>query len=308
VNTSVFNANAANVFGEDIRLDMNTPSDTLAVQALVEQFDSQDIVLRIDEDGCLRSTIPAFVHYAKACAKLDGAVPILIEVLASERWAPGEAPPQFCGPLYSEQARLAAAVALEEIGPAAMECDELPPLLGTLLESPSPSENIKALAIIRGIGPDAASLLSPVRTLLYAENFHVQYWACRAVAAMGDAGEPAVADLCLLLLMDSPASVRRNACIALGEVAGNSKDQDVAARILIIVAQQDYSYPVRVEARAALKKFYAALTPCPGPPRIDPNNPPNISPGFVDPPDQPVDACPEPDTPTLLPPVGPTCG
>ena len=232
------------VFGEERVLPLSQPADTVAVEALIAQFDSTDILIRTDEDGCMMTAIPSFVAYAEAAAKLDGAAPILAEILA------GETPD---GLPRSPQARIAASVALEAIGPEAMIAE---PTLREMLASPLPRENIMALAIIRGIGPDAAPLLGHVRTLLHAENFHVSYWACRAVAAMGDAGEPAVGDLCLLLTTDQPASVRRNACIALKEVAGCSTHLQKVVQILIDVVEGDYSYPVRVEASAALEKFF----------------------------------------------------
>jgi len=240
------------VFGGERIVPLEKPADTIAVETLIAQFDSQDVILRTDADGCLMYAIPAFSCYAEACAKLDGCVPLLIDV--------------FDDPASSEQKRLAAACALEAVGPDAMQAE---PLLRLLLESPDVGDNIMALAIIRGVGPDAASLLSPVRTLLYAENFHVRYWACRAVASMGDAGEPAVADLCLLLMMDEPASVRRNACIALGEVAGCSVNLGPAVRVLEEIAADDYSHPVRVAARAALEKFFGPpITPERGQPTL----------------------------------------
>jgi HEAT repeat protein len=226
---------------QEITVPLAESTDTLAVQALIEKFDSPDVLIRTDDEGYMMTTVPAFACYAEACAKLDGAVPILRGVLADIHQS-------------SYQRRLGAAIALEAAGPEAVE---VLPLLEVMLERPDVRENIMALAIIRGIGPDAASLLSPVRTLLYAENLHVQYWACRAVAAMGDAGEPAVADLCLLLIMDSPASVRRNACIALGEVAPQSENVDIVIRLLAEVLVTDYSHPVQVEAKAALEKIFA---------------------------------------------------
>jgi len=251
------------VFGGERIVPLEKPADTIAVETLIAQFDSQDVILRTDADGCLMYAIPAFSCYAEACAKLDGCVPLLIDVLGTPT---DPNPPEGFIPVVSPQARLAAACALEAVGPEAIQAE---PLLRTMLETPDVRENIMALGIIRGIGPDAASLLGPVRTLLYAENFHVRYWACRAVASMGDAGEPAVADLCLLLMMDEPASVRRNACIALGEVAGCSVNLGPAVRVLEEIAADDYSHPVRVAARAALEKFFGPpITPERGQPTL----------------------------------------
>lgn len=255
---------------QTITIPLDTSTDTLAVQVLIEKFESTDYILRTDDEGHMMAIVPAFACYAQACAKLDGAAPILTEVLAGGT-------PTANGPsmVYSQQARVAAAIALEAIGPEAMVAW---PTLAIMLHSPQERENIVALAVIRGIGPEAASLLTSVRTLLYAEDFHTRYWACRAVAAMGDAGEPAAADLCLLLMMDEPASVRRNACIALGEVAPGSQEADIAVRLLAEVLATDYSHPVQVEAKVALKKIFAFRARL-GP---GPNNPPDISPGFLD--------------------------
>jgi len=232
---------AALATGEEIVVPLTESTDTLAISALVEQFDSPDLIIRTDADGCMMTTIPAFACYAEACAKLDGAPLAMAKVLCGKSG-------------YSEQSRTAAAVALEAIGPEAMVAE---PTLRRLLASPQMRDNIMALAIIRGIGSDAESLLGPVRTLLHAENLHVAYWACRAVAAMGHQGEPAVADLCLLLMSDEPASVRRNACIALGAAAPGSENLDVAIRVLAEVLVLDFVHPVRVEAEGALKKIFS---------------------------------------------------
>jgi HEAT repeat protein len=241
----------------EIVIPEDQPSETIAVQLLIDQFDSQDYVVRTD----VYSVTPAFAIYAEAAAKLDGAAPMLAAVLADSE---------------DPQVRLAAACGLEACGPKAIIAA---PLLKTMLESPDSVDRIMACAIVRGIGPEAASLLSPLRTLLQAENFHVQYWACRAIAAMGDAGEPAVADLCLLLTTDQPASVRRNACIALGEVAGCSPDLDKVVEILEDVENNDYSHPVRVEATAALEKFFGP--PLDGPLTV-PDGVPTLAPPEVD--------------------------
>lgn len=216
--------------GSEIQLGPSQPDDTIAIRALVEKFDSEDIIIRTDP---LLVVQPAFVNYALACAKLEGAAPILAEVLDSGSW----------------QGRVAAAVGLEAIGPGAMVAE---PVLRKMLTTPEEGENNLACGIIRGIGSDALPLLPLVRPLLNAESFHTRYWACRAIAAMGEEAGEATADLCQLLTSDQPASVRRNACIALGEVAMASPLVSAAIEKLEKVAKEDPSAPVREAAEGAL--------------------------------------------------------
>jgi hypothetical protein len=218
--------------GAEIQLGEGQPDDTLAIRTLVEKFDSPDVVIRTEPTLVVQ---PAFVNYALACAKLDGAAPILAEVLA--------------GGDYSQQARVAAAVALEAIGPDAIVAE---PALRGMLSSPEEGENNLACGIIRGIGPDAVPLLPLVRALLNADSFHTQYWACRAIAAMGEDASDATGDLCQLLT-NQPASVRRNACIALGEVAVASPMVPEVVELLAKVAKEDPVAPVREAAEGAIK-------------------------------------------------------
>ncbi|MHC4302787.1 MAG: HEAT repeat domain-containing protein, partial [Planctomycetota bacterium] len=216
------------VHGEEIVLHPCQPDDLLAIEVLVEKFDSPDVVYRLDADGCVIGVQPAFVNYALAAAKLEGAASRMTAVLSGGGPAPGQAPPALTEQRFTWQQRVAAGCALEAIGPEAIVAE---PVLREMLEGPrrckplpSDGEIILALGVIRGIGPDAAPLLEPVRRHLTHSNFHVRYWACRALGAIGEAASDATADLCDLLESDQPASVRRNACIALGQVAGCSPD------------------------------------------------------------------------------------
>lgn len=228
----------ATVYGDDVILYPCQPDDSLAVWALVEEFDSEDVVWRYDPVLIIQ---PAFVNYAISASKLDGAGPILTEVLA------GVSPD---GLPYSWQERVAAGCGLEAMGSEAIVAE---PVLREMLESDVRGEIVLALGIVRGIGPGAASLLEPVRAHLAASSFHTRYWACRALGAIGWRASDATADLCDLLRSDQPASVRRNACAALGRVAGCSPDLDRACFLLIHVAMNDQCQPVRVEAEAALE-------------------------------------------------------
>ncbi|MHC4704404.1 MAG: hypothetical protein ACYTFQ_27955, partial [Planctomycetota bacterium] len=74
------------------------------------------------------------------------------------------------------------------------------------------------------------------------------------------AASDATADLCDLLESDQPASVRRNACIALGQVAGCSPDFLRAVLILTELRDEDPCHPVRVEAEAALTRLLGPPT------------------------------------------------
>ena len=241
--TAIPTAGAAEIVITD-----TTPNESIAAQALIDQFDSPDYIVRYEP---LFEVVPAFAIYAEAAAKLDGAAPLLTMVLAND----------MDSLQYSKQARVAAATGLAACGPKAVVAL---PLLRRMMAPSCRGENIMALAVMQGIGPDAATLLEPARTLLYASDFHTQYRACRAIAALGDAGGPAVADLCLLLTTDQVASVRRNACITLREVARFSPDLDQVCEILMDVAANDTSHAVRSEAEEALKKFFGLPVDGPG--------------------------------------------
>lgn len=226
------------VYGEDIILDANTPNEVLAVQVLIEKFDSLDIVIRTKPRGM----IPAFVIYAEAAAFFgDCAVDPLIKALGEE-----------------SQIRVAAAIGLEAIGPAAIKAT---PQLIVMLAG-SDRDNILACGIIRGIGPDAVKLVPLLRPLLDNDNFHVQYWACRALNSIGPGAQMATPDLCRELLMGI-ASVRRNAAITLGNIApGMTKRQLQETIDALEVATQDKCQPVRVAATEALDKISVFNVSC----------------------------------------------
>jgi len=210
----------------------NTPDDVMAVQALIEKFDTPGIV--VTEDG---RTVPAFVVYAEAVAAYgDCAVDPLIVALEEEG-----------------QVRVAAAIALDMIGPASIKAK---PQLVVLLNSSVDRDNILACGVIRGIGSSAAELVPLVREQLYHKNFHVQYWACRALASIGPGAHAATEDLCERL-GTGVASVRRNAAIALGSIAPGMtlRQLQETVNVLEVTKLRDECHPVRIEAVAALAKI-----------------------------------------------------
>ena len=179
--------------------------------------------------------VPGFVVYARACAKLDGAVEPLVEVLANG----------------SVTSRLAAAVALAEIGVDAIAAE---PVLRDML-SGTDIERRMAAGVIQGIGPAAEPLLDALAPNLYSENFHVQYWTCRALAAIGPAAANLTPDLCYLA-ENGVASVRRNACLALGDVAVGTEYEQLASETLTSVLDNEFLHPVKVAASTALANFF----------------------------------------------------
>lgn len=220
----------APVYGGEIT--PNIPEDVLAVRALIEKFDTPGFV---DVEG--RGTIPAFALYAEEVATYgECAVDPLIEALGEEG-----------------QIRVAAAIALDIIGPASIKAT---PQIIKLLGSTVDRDNILGCGICRGIGRDAVGLVPQLLPLLDADNFHVQYWACRALSSIGP-GAYAATDGLNRLLLNGVASARRNAAIALGSIApGMTQRQLQETRdALTAVAETDGCHPVRIEAIAALKKI-----------------------------------------------------
>jgi HEAT repeat protein len=236
-------------FGDNIFLDENTPNEVLAVRLLVDHFSDTGYVIRTEprvdnskgpgyviSPGPWLKYTPAFVVYADlAAAYGDCAVAPLIEALEEDG-----------------QIRMAAAVGLEKIGPTAMRAK---PQLIEMLNSSSVTDNILACGIIRGIGPDAVEFTSLLGAQLDNENFHAQYWACRALSAIGPGAGPS-ADQLIVVLREGVASVRRNAAIALGSIA---VDLDGKSKCAVINAleqsKKDYSAPVREAVLEALRKL-----------------------------------------------------
>ena len=217
----------------EIQLDEGTPNEVIAVQALIDRFGDTEIIIRTEP---WFHTLPAFVIYAEAAASFgDCAVDPLIEVLKG----------------YNPQVRTAAAIALEKVGPTAIEAK---PLLEEMLQSDDDHTNILACAIIRGIGPDAVELVDLVKELLYDENFHVQYWACRALGGVGLEAAIVVNEL-LDRLVTGVASVRRNAALALGEITKSIDNNGPIIQALLQAIENDYSVPVKDAAREALKNI-----------------------------------------------------
>ena len=221
------------IYGGYTVLNVSTPDGVLAVQGLIANFDSTEI---ITETEPWVSTTPAFVIYAESAASYgDCAVDPLIEALGEKG-----------------QIRMAAAIGLEAVGPAAIKAK---PQLIEMLESSSDLDNILACGVVRGIGPGAVALTPLLQKLLHSENFHVQYWACRALSSIGPDAAPAVGEL-VVVLREGVTSVRRNAAIALGNIAGNLDGKSKWAVINALEqTKDDSSVPVRDAAKEALNKL-----------------------------------------------------
>jgi len=217
-----------------IELDEDTPNQVIAVEALIERFDDPDVIVRYVP---WEHSLPAFVAYAKAAATFgDCAVGPLMVSLQDE----------------NPQVRVAAAIALEAVGPAAIEAK---PLLIEMLQSDDDRTIILACGIIRGIGPEAGGFTDLLIAQLSNENFHVQYWTCRALGGIGTNAVPAVGRLCVLL-EDGVASVRRNSATALGDIAiGLDRKSQLDIIYALQLATTDWSHCVCVAAREALLKI-----------------------------------------------------
>ncbi len=212
------------VFGAD------TTNEVSSVQVLIDRFDDTGFVYIADP---VWDTVPNFVSYAKEAASFgECAIDPLIEALGGSR-----------------QSRLAAAIGLEAVGPLAIRARSK---LIEMFENGG-RDSILVCGIIRGIGPNATEFVPQLRPLLSADNFHVQYWACRALSSIGPGAEEAIPDL-ISALKNGLASVRRNAAIALGNIAGELDDMQFVIDALE-QAQHDYSVPIRQAAVEALTKL-----------------------------------------------------
>ncbi len=206
------------------------------VPALVERFSDEGFMVVFEPH---RKLIPLFAVYGGAVAEFgDNAVEPLIEALGSE----------------SQQIYLAAAIGLAAVGEPAAKAT---PQLVAMLESDDALKRRAAAGAIRGIGCGAAEAIPALTKMLYEEDsidqgFHNQYWACRALGAIGPDAAVATGDL-LDRLSKGAGSVRRNAAIALGMIGPDIGPE--AAAELIRVVDEEYSAPVREEAVVALGKL-----------------------------------------------------
>ncbi|MFO0868056.1 MAG: HEAT repeat domain-containing protein [Pirellulales bacterium] len=169
-------------------------------------------------------------------------------VAPAEPAAPVRTPAEWVREMESgdDQRIAAATAALEALGPRA---SAVVPDLIRLLERDEAAHRRHVLAILRALGPAGKEALPAVRAKLFHADFHVQYWACRALAAMGGHAAAATGDLRQLLAPEFPASTRRNAALALGRIAAPDDPATVEA---LIGALRDRNHPVRVEAAVAL--------------------------------------------------------
>jgi HEAT repeat protein len=142
-----------------------------------------------------------------------------------------------------------AMLALEALGPKAAP---VVPQLAQLLERDNPDNRRHILSIFRAIGPGSKPALPAIRAKLFHDDFHTQYWACRAVGAIGAEAIEAAPDLRQLLRPNYTASARRNAAIALGLLGSNLDERSVDA---LVTTLRDRIHPVREEAARALGRL-----------------------------------------------------
>jgi len=108
-----------------------------------------------------------------------------------------------------------------------------------------------ALGFMRDVGKRAVAHRKQITVMLSDEDFHTQYWAARAIGAMGEAGVPAAPQL-INQLENGVASVRRNAALALGKIGPKAGDRAAAA---LTKSLNDFSVAVREASAGALSQY-----------------------------------------------------
>lgn len=105
------------------------------------------------------------------------------------------------------------------------------------------------LDILINFGPHAAKALNVVQKYLDHQNFHLQYWACRVIGAVGPDAKYLVPKL-VEKYKNGVLSVRRNAALALGKI-GSAIGNDVL-NLLIQGLDDTIYYQIRSTSAIAL--------------------------------------------------------
>ncbi|MFO0905660.1 MAG: HEAT repeat domain-containing protein [Pirellulales bacterium] len=132
------------------------------------------------------------------------------------------------------------------------------PDLIRILETDNPDNRRHVLAIIQALGPIAKDATPAIRKKLFHEDFHTQYWACRAIGAIGPEAIAAAPDLGKLLSTRYAASVRRNAALALGLLGPGIGRAGVEQLTDML---RDRNHPVRIDAALSLGALGDAAKP-----------------------------------------------
>ena len=140
----------------------------------------------------------------------------------------------------------AAAVAIHHIGP---EAKGAVPTLVELLQKNNPETRIAIIYALMGLGPDAAAAVPALIEMTRNDDFHTQYWSCRALGKVGLPGAKVAVPVLLKLLSDEIASVRGNAAAALGNLGPGAGPEVVPA---LTKSLKDKLYNVRTAAAIAL--------------------------------------------------------
>ncbi|NMC18780.1 MAG: HEAT repeat domain-containing protein [Thermogutta sp.] len=229
-----------------------------AVPELVQALADEDADVRRAAIQGLAETAPA---------RADIAVPALIRALDDDggRWqkpnwilasqALGRykeaALPALMDLLKGDDPKQAAygCLGIYEIGPAGAPAV---PRLIELLEKDDPRYRRAVIGALMSIGPASAPAVPLLRKQLFSEDFHTQYWSCRALGAIGaPAALEAVPDL-IDRLKNGAASVKRNAAAALGRLGPDIGTEALQA---LIEAVDDPVQPVREQAIQALGRI-----------------------------------------------------
>ncbi|MGQ9607233.1 MAG: HEAT repeat domain-containing protein, partial [Thermogutta sp.] len=191
------------------------------------------LIRALDDDGG-RWQEPNWIAASQALGRYkEAAVPALMELLKSDD------PKQIA---YG-------CLGIYEIGAAGVPAV---PRLIELLEKDDVRYRRTVIGALMSIGPAAAPAVPLLRKQLFSEDFHTQYWSCRALGAIGaPAALEAVPDL-IDRLKNGAASVKRNAAAALGKLGPDIGAEAVNA---LIEAVEDPLQPIREQAIQALGRI-----------------------------------------------------
>lgn len=237
------------------------PQAKTAVLRLSDALEDKEPLIRIEAARALgaigpeaKATIPALIKRFgdKDQVRLEGAVwfaaakalgeigpasmPHLMPILEAEDWS------RFTP----------VAEALYGIGPEARQA--VPHLLNAL-KNKSDVEDIRNASIyaLGGIGVATENVVSRLIMFVRLDNFHTQYYACRALGEIGPKAAAATPALIKAATI-GVSSVRRHAARALGRI----RPDDDSVVLLLVTLLDDKSHSVRVEAAVALGNCGAA--------------------------------------------------
>ncbi|MGE3775852.1 MAG: HEAT repeat domain-containing protein, partial [Pirellulaceae bacterium] len=226
-----------------------------AVDGLIALLDDPDSNIRIASAQALgaigapaRRAVPALLKRFTDLERNEAEVPVWHAAGEAVGKLGPDSLPELMKLLVSEDdiACHAAAVAIHGLGAEAKAA--VPAVIDQLRQKST--RRIPMIYALMGMGPAAADAVPVLIKMLDVEDdFHVQYWACRALGQVGlPAAQPAVKEL-VRLVRHPVASVRGNAAAALGKLGPQVGEEAIAA---LAAALKDKLYNVRRSAAIAL--------------------------------------------------------